>query len=156
MKITLTINNKKPKTFETPANLTLMEFLRAQGLWSVKHGCETGNCGSCTVLVDGVAVNSCIMLAAQADGKSIETFENIRHSTELNLLKETLMDFGDIECGYCIPGMMMSMKALLQQIPEPTVEELVDSLAGNVCRCTKSVKPVNAILEAVKKMRGKW
>lgn len=156
MKISLKINHKKAKTFEAPVNRTLMELLRAQGYWSVKHGCETGDCGNCTVIVDGLAVNPCIMLAAQADGKSIETYESIRHSAELALLKETLMDFGDIDCGYCIPGMMMSMKALLHKNPEPTIEELLDALAGNICRCTKSVKPVDAILEAVKKMRGKW
>ena len=155
MKINLTINNRK-KTLDVPANQTLMDLLRAQGLWSVKHGCETGDCGNCTVIAGGLAVNSCIMLAVQANGKAITTFEGVREKSGFSPVKETLMDFGDSDCGFCIPGMLMSMKALLDKISDPTEEELVDALAGNLCRCTQSVKPVQAILEAIKKIQGKW
>lgn len=133
-----------------------MDLLRANGFWSVRHGCENGECGNCTVILDGIAVNSCLMLAAQADGKKIETFEGISEGNRLTEIKEALMDFGDIDCGYCIPGMVMSLKALLDKIPDPTEEELFDALAGNLCRCTQSVKPVKALLEAIQKMRGKW
>lgn len=153
MEITLTINKRKKK-YDVDVSTTLMDFLKSHGCWSVRHGCETGDCGNCTVILDGKAVNACRMLAVQADGKTVETYENIRNSSEYAVLKEAFMDFGDIECGFCIPGMMMSMKALLDKIPDPTEEELVDALAGNHCFCTKSVKPIDAICQAVKKMRG--
>jgi carbon-monoxide dehydrogenase small subunit len=96
------------------------------------------------------------MLAAQAEGKTIETFENIHELKKYSFLKEVFMHYGDIECGYCMPGLVMSTKALLDTINEPTEEEIVDALAGNVCRCTKKPLPVADILEAIKKMRGKW
>lgn len=155
MKISLKINKKK-LTLDVPPNRTLSELLRWQGFWSVKHGCETGDCGNCTVIVDGCAVNSCIMLAAQAEGKSVETFESIHNLSEIKLLQEIFMDFGEIDCGYCIPAMMMSMKALVQRIPDPTEEEVIDALAGNLCRCTTSMKPIENILDALRKMQGKW
>ncbi|MFQ5674372.1 MAG: (2Fe-2S)-binding protein [bacterium] len=155
MKIRLTINNRK-KSFEVPANRTLMDLLRSNGFWSVKQGCENGDCGNCTIIVDGLAVNSCLMLAVQADGKRVETFEGIRDEKELSGIKEALMDFGDIDCGYCIPSMVMSLKALLDRIPDPTEEELVDALNGNLCRCTQSVKPIRALLAAIKKRQGEW
>lgn len=155
MKISLTINYKKHK-FDLPVNRTLSELLRSQGFWSVKQGCVAGDCGNCTVILDGRAVNSCIMLAVQADAMHVETFEHIDMATEFAPLKEVLMDFGDIDCGYCIPGMMMAMKALLDNIPDPTEEEILDALDGSVCRCTHNVKPVAAISEALRLMRGKW
>jgi len=155
MKISLTINNRK-KTLDVPVNQTLMDLLRSQGRWNVKHVCETGDCRNCTVIADRLAVNSCIMLAVQAKGKAVTTFEGISKKSEFFPVKEILMDFGDSDCGFCIPGMLMSMKVLLDKIPDPTEEELVDALAGNLCRCTQSVKPVQAILEAIKKMQGKW
>lgn len=153
MKIRLTINNRS-KNFEVPPDRTLTDLLRANGFWSVKQGCENGECGNCTIILDRLAVNSCLTLAVQADGKRIETFEGISDE-RLSGIKKALMDFGDIDCGYCIPGMVMSMKALLDRIPDPTEEELVDALTGNLCRCTQSVKPIRALLEAIKKMQGK-
>lgn len=155
MKIGLTINNKKCQV-DVPPNRMLSELLRSQGYWSVKHGCETGDCGNCAVIVNGRAVNSCIMLAVQADGKRIETFEHNEGMSAFAPLKEVLMDFGDMDCGYCIPGMMMAVKALVDKIPDPTEEEILDALAGVACRCTNSVKPATAISEALKLMRGKW
>jgi aerobic-type carbon monoxide dehydrogenase small subunit (CoxS/CutS family) len=150
MKITLTINGRK-RVFEEPVYKTLSELLRAHGLWSVRIGCESGDCGSCAVILDGIAVNSCLVLVAQANGKTIETYENIDRHNELAPVKEVLMDFGDADCGYCIPGMVMSVKALLLKIPEPTEEEILDALAGNICHCTRSVKPAKAILAAIKR-----
>ncbi|MFQ5649785.1 MAG: (2Fe-2S)-binding protein [bacterium] len=155
MDLRLTLNKRKIKV-DVPPNQTLSNLLRSHGCWSVKHGCETGSCGNCTVILDGQAVCACLVLAVQADGKSVETFENVRDAGEFAPLQEILMDFGDIECGYCIPGMMMAMKALVDKIPDPTEEELMDTLAGTVCHCMRSVKPVTAILEAVKKLRGNW
>ncbi|MFQ5750768.1 MAG: (2Fe-2S)-binding protein [bacterium] len=155
MKLTLVINNKK-KSFDVPLNQTLMELLRSQGFWSVKHGCETGNCGNCTITVDGQAVYSCLMLAAQANGKTIETFENIQDRKDFDYLKQAMMDFGDIECDYCLPGMIMSTKALLDTKPEATEDDIVEALTGNVCRCANNELPIEAIMEAIRKMRGRW
>lgn len=153
MKIAFKLNGVA-KRFEIQPNLTLADLLRANGLWSVKHGCEDGSCGSCAVIVDGVAVNACVMLAPQATGKSIETFEGIEKFESLGSIKEALMDFGDIDCGFCIPGMIVSVKALVDKIPDPTEEELLEALSGNICQCTKSVKPVRAILKALKRRGG--
>jgi len=155
MEITLTINGTK-KTYDVAISTTLMDFLKSQGLWSVRHGCETGDCGNCAVIMDGAAVNSCTMLAVQAHGKKIETYERLRTSSEYRVLKEAFMDFGDLDCGFCIPGMMIAMKALLDKNPDPSDGELVDALAGNHCFCTKSVKPIEAIAQAVRKMRGEY
>lgn len=155
MRIRITINKKK-RTFNIPPNRTLMDLLRSQGFWSVKYGCETGDCGSCTVLVDGLAVHSCLMLAAQADGKSVETYESLSTLENLDPLREAFVDFTADQCGYCVPGMIMSTKALLDKNPEPTEEEIRDAIAGNLCYCTGLVKPIEAIMEAVKKMRGNW
>ncbi len=155
MKLIITINNQK-KTFEVPPNRTLIDLLRSQGFWSVKRGCETGDCGNCTVILDGKAVYSCIMLAVQADGKSIETLENIFERKEYQYLIQVIMDFGDIECGYCNSGMIMSLKALLDTDPEPEEEKVIDALAGNVCRCFNDFPPVDAIMEAIRKMRGEF
>ena len=97
MKLTITLNNKK-KNIDIPPNRTLMDLLRGQGLWSVKHGCEAGDCGNCTVIVDGKAIYSCLMLAAQVNGKSVETFEGISNHPGLDELMKVIMDFVDIEC----------------------------------------------------------
>ncbi len=155
MKISFSINNK-PKSIDVPANRTLIELLHSLGCWSVKQGCETGDCGNCTVIVDGQAVYSCLMLAVQADGKSVETFENIQSAKEFAPLREVFMHYGDLECEYCLPGFMMSIKALLDVISNPTAEEIIDALSGNLCRCAKHALPVSEIAEAIQKMRGKF
>jgi aerobic-type carbon monoxide dehydrogenase small subunit (CoxS/CutS family) len=151
MRYSLTINGKL-KRFDEPVTLTLLELLNAQGFWSVRKGCEQGTCGSCAVIVDGTAASACRMLAIQAQGKTVETYEGIDQTHQLAPVKEVLMDFGDSDCGYCIPGMMMAVKALLQRLPDPTEEELLDALSGNFCHCTSSVKPVRAILNALKRL----
>lgn len=155
MKISLSVNSKT-NTVEVPVSRTLSDVLRTQGFWSVRHGCETGNCGNCVVLVDGKAINSCIMLAAQAEHKEIETYEMFENNDELKPLKEALLDFADLECSYCVPGMFLSVKALIDKIPDPTEEEVVDALAGHICRCVKGALPVAPILDALRKMRGNY
>jgi len=155
MKISVNVNGKE-LTCEVPVNQALSDVLRAQGHWSVRHGCETGSCGNCVVVLDGRAVNSCIMLAGQANNKSIETYERYESASEYKPLKEALMDFIDIECGYCLPGMFLSLKALLDKIPDPTEEEIVDALAGHICRCVKDAHPVSRILEAIRQIRGEF
>ncbi len=154
MRITLIINKKK-KSFDIPPNRTLMDLLRSQGFWSVRHGCETGECGSCAVIVNGLAVNSCLMLAAQADGKSVETYEGLEGLKHLDPLREALVDFITHHCGYCVPGMIMSTKALLDKNPEPTEEEISETIVGNLCYCTNNAKPIASIMDAIKKMKGK-
>ncbi|MFQ5708612.1 MAG: (2Fe-2S)-binding protein [bacterium] len=154
MRITLTINGKK-KLLDIPANRTLIDLLRAQNFWSVKHGCETGECGSCAVIVNGMVVNSCMMLAAQVDGKSIETLERLGTAEDIQSLREAFEDFGTVECGHCVPGMIISVKALLDKNSEPTEGELREALAGNLCHCTGNAKPIQSLVKSVKKMLNK-
>jgi len=155
MKVSFKINGKK-SAVEVPVNRTLSDVLRTQGFWSIKHGCEKGSCGNCVILFNGQAVNSCIQLTAQAEGAEIETYEKYEKSTEYKLLQEVLMDYVDIECAYCVPGMFLSLKALLDKIPDPTEEEIVDALAGHICRCIRDPLPVHQIYDAIKKVRGKF
>ena len=106
------------------------------GLIGVKLGCESGECGSCTVLVDGKPVNSCLMLGIEADGKVVETIEGLRSDKDLHPLQDAFIKYGAIQCGFCTPGMIMSAKALLDRNPNPTEEEIRVALEGNICRCT--------------------
>ncbi len=157
------------ESLDVAPNETLITVLRREGYFSIKHGCETGECGACTVLVDGVPRPSCIMLAAQAGGCTLQTVESLgsAHSQKppkpdqgietahkLHPLQEAFIDTGAIQCGYCIPGMLLSAFALLRQNPHPTEDEVRDALSGNLCRCTGYVKPVQAVLRAAASMRG--
>lgn len=129
-----------------PPHLTLLDFLRdVLGLTGTKKSCDLGNCGACTVILEGKAVNSCLVLAIEADGKSIETIEGLTISGKSHPLQRAFVEHGAIQCGFCTPGMIMSSKALLDRNPHPTSEEIKDALAGNLCRCTGYTK----ILEAV-------
>ncbi len=131
-----------------------MTLLRKEGYFSVKHGCETGECGACTVLVDGVPRPSCVMLAAQAGGCTITTVESLGNARKLHAIQEAFIDTGAIQCGYCTPGMVLSAYALLKSNPNPTEDEVRDALSGNLCRCTGYVKPVQAVLRAAAVLRG--
>lgn len=129
-----------------PPHLTLLDFLRdVLGLTGTKKSCDLGNCGACTVILEGKAVNSCLVLAIEADGKSIETIEGLTISGKGHPLQRAFVEHGAIQCGFCTPGMIMSSKALLDRNSHPTSEEIKDALAGNLCRCTGYAK----ILEAV-------
>ncbi len=152
MKITFGINGKK-KVYAIKPNILLMDLLRQEGYFSVKHGCETGECGSCAVLADGKAINSCIMLAAQAQKKEIVTLEGLGSADRLHLLQEAFIEHGAIQCGYCTPGMILSAKALLDEVSNPSEEMVRDALAGNLCRCTGYLKPVEAIMAVAQKAR---
>lgn len=152
MKVQIDVNGK-PLIRDIPANESLLDFLRGEGFFSVKHGCETGECGACAVLLEGKAVNSCILLAAQADGKSVVTLEALGSAERLHPLQQAFVDAGAIQCGYCTPAMILVAKALLDENPDPSESDVRDALAGTLCRCTGYVKPVEAVLEAARAMR---
>src|SRR5438874_1514042 len=142
------------KSLDVALNESLLTVLRREGYFSVKHGCETGECGACTVLVDGIARPSCVMLAAQSGGCTLTTVESLDSARKLHPLQEAFIDAGAIQCGFCTPGMLLSASALLQRNPHPTEDEVRDALSGNLCRCTGYVKPVQAILRAAAILRS--
>ncbi len=142
------------KSLDVALNESLLTVLRREGYFSVKHGCETGECGACAVLVDGIARPSCVMLAAQSGGCTLSTVESLGSARKLHPLQEAFIDAGAIQCGFCTPGMLLSASALLQRNPYPTEDEVRDALSGNLCRCTGYVKPVQAILRAAAILRG--
>ncbi len=142
------------ESLDAAPNESLMTVLRREGYFSIKHGCETGECGACTVLVDGLPRPSCVMLAAQAGGCTLLTVESLGDAYKLHPLQEAFIDTGAIQCGYCTPGMLLSAFALLRSNSNPTEDEVRDALSGNLCRCTGYVKPVQAVLRAAAIMRG--
>lgn len=146
--ITVTVNGDAHSKV-VKANMTLTDFIRDElDLTGTKKGCELGDCGSCTVLMDGKAVNSCLVLAIEADGKEVITIEGLASTAELDALQKKFIEFGAMQCGYCTPGMLMSAKALLMRNPHPTELEVRQALAGNLCRCTGYVNIVRAVLSA--------
>ncbi|MBX3084997.1 MAG: molybdopterin-dependent oxidoreductase [Anaerolineae bacterium] len=154
MEVNLILNGE-PRTISVQPNELLMNALRRNALYSVKHGCETGECGACTVLVEGWPTPSCLMLAAQAEGKHIVTLESFAsNSRDMHPLQRTFVETGAIQCGYCTPAQLLCAKSLLDQNPEPSEKEVRECIAGVLCRCTGYVKPVEAILRAAAVMRG--
>lgn len=146
----VTINiNGDDYTRVVKANTLLVNFVRDEmDLTGTKKGCELGDCGSCTVLMDGKPVNSCIVLAVEADGHEITTVEGLAQNENLDKIQESFVNNAAVQCGYCTPGMIMSAKALLTKNPHPTEGEVRAAIAGNLCRCTGYVNIVKAILAA--------
>lgn len=143
--ITMTINEKTYELAVAP-NQTLGDLIRYDlGLTGTKKGCDTGDCGACTVILNGAAVNSCLVLAVQADGSTIETIEGLSDEHGLHPLQEAFVEKGAIQCGYCSPGMIMSAKNLLDKKPNPTEAEIREGISGNLCRCTGYQKIFEAI-----------
>jgi carbon-monoxide dehydrogenase small subunit len=137
------------RTVLVRANMLLVNVLRERfDLTGTKKGCEMGNCGSCTVLLDGKPVDSCLVLAVEADGHEITTIEGVAQSDELDRLQDSFVEKAAIQCGYCTPGMILSAKALLTRNPHPTEHEVRAAIAGNLCRCTGYVNIVKAVLAA--------
>lgn len=131
------------------ANTLLVNFLRDDlDLTGTKKGCELGDCGSCTVLMDGKPVNSCLILALDADGSEIITIEGVSDTDRLSVVQEKFVEYGAIQCGYCSAGMIMSATSLLKENPQPTPEEIRKGIAGNLCRCTGYINIIKAIMAA--------
>jgi len=150
-KIRFTINGEV-KEIEVQPSKTLLKMLRKDlDLIGVKEGCGAGECGACTVLVDNKPVNSCLMLAVEADGKEILTIEGLSDGINLDSIQESFLKHNAIQCGYCTPGMVMSAKALLSRNPHPTEEDVKEALVGNLCRCTGYQRIINAVLDVAKK-----
>jgi aerobic-type carbon monoxide dehydrogenase small subunit (CoxS/CutS family)/CO/xanthine dehydrogenase FAD-binding subunit len=145
--VEVTVNGERRRA-AADARTTLLDLLRREGFWGVKHGCETGECGACTVLLDGRPVVSCLVLALRAEGRSVQTVEGMGTPDALHPIQAAFVDTGAIQCGYCTPAMELCAKALLDAVPQPTEEEVRDALAGCLCRCTGYVKPVQAVLQA--------
>ena len=149
----LTVNGEAAEAL-FPAYKTLLEVLREDlGLTGTKHGCELGECGACAVLVDGEPRLSCLTLALECAGRSIETIEGLARGPKLHPLQEAFADFGGSQCGYCTPGVIMTAKALLERNPDPSRQQIREATAGNLCRCTGYNQITEAIEDAAKRPR---
>jgi len=152
--ISLKINGELYELSVKP-NLTLLDLLRDEiGLTGTKKGCDTGECGACTILLDGKPVNSCLVLALDVNGRDIMTIEGLARDGNLHPLQKAFIEEGAIQCGYCTSGMLLSAKALLDENPSPREEDVKKAIAGNLCRCTGYVRIIKAILRAAKEMEG--
>jgi carbon-monoxide dehydrogenase small subunit len=148
MKIRVTINGALYER-EAPETINLLHFLReCVGLTGTKEGCGGGECGACTVLLDGRAVNSCLVLAAEVDGRSVRTIEGEARDGKPSALQQAFAKRHAVQCGFCSPGVVMSARALIERNPKPNVEEIKEGLEGNFCRCTGYVQIIEAVLEA--------
>ncbi|MBU0494849.1 MAG: (2Fe-2S)-binding protein [Chloroflexi bacterium] len=150
--ITVTVNGEA-EYLTVPANMTLLQMLREKlVLTGTKNGCSAGECGACTVLVNGEPVNSCMMLAVEADGAEIVTVEGLADDGHLTPLQEAFSELNAVQCGFCTPGMLISAHALLERNPHPTGEEVQQALVGNLCRCTGYLRIVKAVQTAAIEM----
>ena len=148
MMVQLKVNGEL-RSADCPPETTLLMFRREHlSLTGAKLGCDVGDCGTCTVIVDGESVNSCLMLAARAAGHDVTTIEGLANSQQLHPIQQAFEEHGALQCGFCGPGMIMSAKDLLDKNPEPSVLEIRDALSGNLCRCTGYTKIIEAIIDA--------
>jgi carbon-monoxide dehydrogenase small subunit len=150
----LVVNGETLEVASSP-HKTLLEVLREDlGLTGTKHGCELGECGTCTVLVDGRPILSCLALALDMEGREITTIEGMAEGGQLHPLQETFAELGAAQCGYCTPGFLLTAKALLESNPQPSREEIKEALSGNLCRCTGYLKIYEAVELAAARIRG--
>ena len=152
MKVSATISvNDRAYTREIEPRLLLVHFLRDEGLTGTKVGCDTSQCGACTVLLDGVAVKSCTMLAMQADGSSVTTIEGLGKNGQLTALQEAFWNSHGLQCGFCTPGMVFAAHEILRANPKPSPEQIRHGLEGNMCRCTGYQNIVRSVQQAASK-----
>ena len=152
--ITLVINGET-RSAAVPPETTLLQMLRDNfNLTGAKLGCDVGDCGACTVLVDGMAVNSCLMLAGQVDGRQVTTIEGLASKGQLHPLQKVFEETGALQCGFCGPGVLLSVKALLDENCDPSPAQIRDALTGNLCRCTGYTKIIEGVQEAARMLRG--
>ena len=150
-RITVTVNGSV-ELVDVPSNMTLLLMLREKmGLTGTKNGCAAGECGACTVVMNGEPVNSCLVLAAECDGAVITTIEGIAKDGKLDPVQEALIEAGGIQCGFCTPGVVVSSRALLDRNRNPSDAEIRDALIGNLCRCTGYLSIIDAVKKAAKK-----
>jgi len=153
MEIRFALNGEKVRV-EVPAHWTLLRLLREKlGLTGTKEGCGIGECGTCTVLLEGVPVNSCLVMVPKVEGKKVETVEGLGTKDSLHPLQKSFIDHGAVQCGFCTPGILMSSKALLDRNPRPTKEEIKNAIAGHLCRCTGYHQIIAAVEEAGKSLK---
>ncbi len=151
-RIEMTVNGEKVSAWIEPRKI-LLDFLREDlHLTGTKKGCDLGNCGACTVLLNGKPVNSCLILAVEAQGQEILTIEGLSDGMKMHPLQEAFIQQGAIQCGFCTPGVILAAKALLDENPRPSEEEIREGIAGNICRCTGYLKIVRAIQAAAEKI----
>jgi aerobic-type carbon monoxide dehydrogenase small subunit (CoxS/CutS family) len=154
LRIRLEVNGEEREVL-APVHHTLLELLREDlGLAGTKHGCELGECGTCTVLLDGRPVLSCLTLPAECEGRAITTVEGMSRAGRLHPLQQAFVELGAAQCGYCTPGFLLVAEALLRRTPAPTRHQIAEALAGNLCRCTGYLKIFEAVELAAARMRG--
>ena len=150
MTIKLKLNGKSVQV-EVPPHWTLLRLLRERfGLTGTKEGCGIGECGACTVLLDGMPVNSCLVLAPKVEGREVQTIEGLGSRDNLHPLQKSFIDHGAVQCGFCTPGILMSSKAFIERNPHPTREEIKEAISGHLCRCTG----YNQIIEAIEALKN--
>jgi len=153
-KISVTINREHEETV-VPSNMTLMQMLRESlALTGTKNGCSAGECGACTVLVNGEPLNSCMVLAVECDGAEITTVEGLAHDRQLDPVQQALIEAGGVQCGFCTPGVLISSRALLNRNPDPDEDEIAEALVGNLCRCTGYARIIQAVKDAARLKPG--
>lgn len=149
--ITVTVNGEK-EYLEVPSHMTLLQMLREKlAITGPKNGCSAGECGACTVLLDGEPVNSCMVLAVEVDGHEVVTVEGLAKEGQLTPLQQAFIEHNAVQCGFCTPGMLISAEALLKRNPHPTEEEIKEALVGNLCRCTGYIRIIKAVQTAAEK-----
>jgi len=154
-KIRITLNGKKTD-LDVPSHRLLLDLLRDEiGLTGTKEGCGTGDCGACTVLLNGKPVNSCLIFSGELDGADIVTIEGLKIGPELHPVQQAFIQDGGVQCGYCTSGMLMMSKALLDENPDPSEEDIRFAISGNLCRCTGYAKIVKAVQDAGRELRAK-